>query len=128
MNAKPAAASPSTSVPLTNVLERVFIELRDLAETAEKLQDLPGKVALSANGIVVDFIEDAQSLDLLSQRLEAIATFLNALRNAVPQSLTVDPIPAASLLTLSDLARRLLDVNSSPDGREEPEPGDFELF
>ena len=50
----------------------------------------------------------AQSLDLISQRLEGLATIASALAGSIPPSWTVDAAAVVRDVSLSDLADRLL--------------------
>ncbi len=69
-------------------------------------------------------IEEAQALDLMTQSLAAVADYLSALAAGLPADWRIDATPAAAIVPLAELARRL-----AGDGRDRPpEAGELDLF
>ena len=69
-------------------------------------------------------IEEAQTLDLLTQTLAAVADYLHALAAGLPSEWAVDARPAAALVPLSELARRL----AGGGFHAAPDSGELDLF
>ncbi len=114
-NTPSAAHTPSAPItveeggsPLSTVLLAVASEVADLAEAADGLQALVGRL-LSDPMIMIDSeaVERGQVLDAIVQRLQALQTFLAALAPAVQPDWAVDPRKAADMLLLASLAQRL---------------------
>ena len=93
--------------PLSTVLLAVASEVADLAEAADGLQALVGRL-LSDPMIMIDSeaVERGQVLDAIVQRLQALQTFLAALAPAVQPDWAVDPRKAADMLLLASLAQK----------------------
>jgi hypothetical protein len=124
-----AIARPSTRIaplaedadPTAALYPALSEELSALAEVAEGLQTATGALVKAlgpASATVNAHRYDLQNLDLLTQRLQALATFFDAMP---------DMERAVSVLTLSDLARRLRGDGAARPEADEP-PGEFELF
>lgn len=110
--------SPS-SQPLSRTLGACAGELAALADRCEALQ--AGLAPALQSGAA---IEEAQTLDLLTQSLAAVADYLHALSAAVPAECLVDASPAAAIVPLTELARRLTGgLVQAP-----PESGELDLF
>jgi hypothetical protein len=105
--------------PLSGALGACADELAALASRCEALQS---ELAPALQGGAA--IEEAQSLDLLTQSLSAVSLYLAALSTALPQDWTVDPRPAAALVPLAELARRLTGGAFPPPAAS----GDLDLF
>ena len=88
--------------PLGRTLGACAGELAALADRCEALQ--AGLAPALQTGAA---IEEAQTLDLLTQSLAAVADYLNELSAGLPAEWQVDAAAAASLVPLTDLARRL---------------------
>jgi hypothetical protein len=103
MAAEAPVCMAAAATPVADLLARMADEFRELSGVAETLQDLPARLGrLDASGVML-----AQTIDMLSQRLHGLAAFSEALSALMPASWHVDPTPAAALITLSDLQRRL---------------------
>jgi hypothetical protein len=103
MAAEAPVCMEAAATPVADLLARMADEFRELSGVAETLQDLPARLGrLDASGVML-----AQTIDMLSQRLHGLAAFSEALSALMPASWHVDPTPAAALITLSDLQRRL---------------------
>lgn len=110
---------------VAGLLATLGTEFRDLGVLAESLQDLPSR--LGGSGCDSATIVAAQGLDVLAQRLHGLAAFSIALAATVPAEWRLDTTAAASLVTLSDLQRRL--TSSALEPSLQPDEADgFELF
>jgi hypothetical protein len=97
------AANDSDDVPMADLIDRMAAEFLDLSSVAESLQGLPQRFDHLDSGE----IELLQGMDLLSQRLQGLASFAQALATLVPRDWQLDVAPAAAVITLSDLQNRL---------------------
>ena len=88
--------------PLTEVLEVAAVQMEDVAARCCRLQDVLGPL-LHEQGHVLD----AQALDLVTQRLAALALFFGALSQRLPEDLKVNSAAAAQQIPLADLASML---------------------
>jgi hypothetical protein len=88
--------------PLSHALGACATELAALADRCEALQ--AGLAPALQSGAA---IEEAQTLDLLTQSLCSVADYLHALSAGLPADWSVDPTAAAALVPLTELARRL---------------------
>lgn len=105
--------------PLSRTLGACAGELAALADRCEALQ--AGLAPALQNGAA---IEEAQTLDLLTQSLAAVADYLHALSAGLPAEWLVDAAPAAAIVPLGELARRLAGGHL----RAPPESGELDLF
>ncbi len=111
---------------MSDVLAAVREELGDLATSARQVEGLLADLVARVEPEVVEsLVTDAQLVDAMSQRLEALEIYLRALRGLVPHDWELDPRPASALLTLSQLAGRL--TRDLVD-HEAHASGDCELF
>jgi hypothetical protein len=94
----------------------------ELAVLAGRCEALQAGLAPALQGGAV--IEEAQSLDLVTQSLAAVADYLNVLAAGLPPEWVVDAQPAAATVPLSELARRL--VGGAPHAPSES--GELDLF
>lgn len=128
MSSQPNAgpAGEDTRVPVSQLLEVFQAELSELAELADGVQNAVADMALGVSAPLHKFLSEAQSLDLMVQRLRALASFMELVAPGMELNWTVDPRAAARSLTLAGLSERL----SSPgDFRASEAPsGDFQLF
>ena len=105
--------------PLSRTLGACAGELAALAGLCEALQ--AGLAPALQGGAA---IEEAQTLDLLTQTLGAVADYLHVLAAALPSDWTVDTTPAAASVPLTELAWRLVGgAFHAP-----PETGELDLF
>jgi hypothetical protein len=102
-------------ISLARVLDSVQEEVAALARMSDELQDslsrVLGSAALSSEDLLA-----VQNLDLITQHLGALATYVKQLSAQVPDAWAVRPELAAATLTLSGIAQRL--------SFRPPEPGD----
>jgi hypothetical protein len=105
--------------PLSRTLGACAGELATLADRCEALQ--AGLAPALQSGAA---IEEAQTLDLLTQTLAAVADYLNALASGLPAEWIVDARPAAAVVPLTELARRLVGGAC----HQPPESGELDMF
>lgn len=110
---------PQALQPLSRTLGACAGELAALADRCEALQ--AGLAPALQTGAA---IEEAQTLDLLTQSLAAVADYLHALSTALPADWLVDAGQAASIVPLTELAWRLAGGVLHPP----PETGELDLF
>lgn len=125
MSAQPALAG-AFEKPLSDILDAVSAEIVALARDADHLQVIVGRALPADAQRDHAVMTDVQKLDAMSQRLYGLATFVDRLRRDMPDGWRMDDAPAAALLTLADLARRL-----TGDGQVctiPPSDGDCDLF
>lgn len=105
--------------PLSRTLGACASELAALADRCEALQ--AGLAPALQSGAA---IEEAQTLDVLTQSLAAVADYLHAVSAILPADWQVDAAPAAAIVPLTELARRLL----GGPLQAPPEAGELDLF
>lgn len=110
---------PQAHQPLTRTLGACAGELAALADRCEALQ--AGLAPALQSGAA---IEEAQTLDMLTQSLAAVADYLHALAADIPKDWVVDAGPATSAVRLTELAKRLAGGALLPA----PESGELDLF
>lgn len=111
-------------IPLPKLVRSVAAELARATGAAEALQRairLDGCVEASDGASM----RSAQGLDLLTQELDGLRSFMQNLADLVPEDWHVDPRPAAREIVLSGLKDRL----SSSGRHGPPQPSqDVEFF
>lgn len=113
-------------VPVSHLLDVFQAELNELAGLADGLQDVVAEVALGAPSARETFLNEAQSLDFIVQRLRSLATFMRLVAPGMEIDWTVDPRAAARSLTLASLTERLSSPTHVSATRDET--GDLQLF
>lgn len=114
---------------LAGSLEGVAHELGLLQTHALRLQDACHPHALGG-GLDSAVIRELQGLDLISQRLGVLVTFVRDLSGALPHDVAVDLTHALRAVTLHDLGERLgaHSVGLQAPPAEPQLDGDFDLF
>jgi len=110
---------PQALQPLSRTLGACAGELAALADRCEALQ--AGLAPALQTGAA---IEEAQTLDLLTQSLAAVADYLHALAQILPGDWQVNPQGAAQIVPLTELAWRLVGGPAHPP----PETGELDFF
>jgi hypothetical protein len=112
------------STPLVNILDAIAEEISDLGVELDELQTTlsPAMYEIAKNA---DYVRNVQTLDLMSQRLTAIAAFVFSLNLSVPPSCLVNSSSALSEVKLSALAQRLMGADHVPAFGDS---GDVDLF
>jgi hypothetical protein len=111
-------AKPSLQ-PLSRTLRACAGELATMADRCEALQ--AGLAPALQTGAA---IEEAQTLDLLTQTMAAVADYIGALAAGLPADLVVDAGAAAAIVPLAELAWRL----TGGPAHVPPESGELDLF
>jgi hypothetical protein len=113
---------------LGEVLEALGRETGQLHHAAMRLQVMAGDLIDRARLEPHDpLIEEAQSLDALAQKLDALTGFIERLAATAPPSWRLDIADAVAPVFLADLAKRLCREHAPEDVPLAPS-GDFELF
>lgn len=121
-----ATACPSQA-PIGDVLGRVGHELSHLARLLAHLEILLGPLIVEAAAHDAALLHHMQGFDHIGQKMSGLAAFLAALAPAASEQWTIDPTEAARVVTLADLASRL--VFSDEDKSScATAGGDCELF
>lgn len=121
--------SQSSLRPLAEPLRLGAIELHELSRLGDQLQHILVRLTECVGAPDDDgFITEAQAADLLSQRLEGMAAFLDALARAVPPDAMIDVEAAVFDLTLAEQARRLSGPHAVAAAACQPVSGDLFMF
>ena len=113
---------------IADVLEALSRETSALQRSAEHLQGMAGALIERARLPAHDpLIEEAQALDALAQKLDALTGFLQRLSETAPAGWRMDIAHAVEPVFLADLAKRLCREHSPEEANHAPS-GDFELF
>lgn len=109
---------------LVPILDAIATELGELGVTIDRLQTMlsPALFEIANNG---DYVRNVQTLDLMSQRLSAISSFMISLNHSIPASCFVNSSSALREVKLSELAQRLMGEEADPDQQMS---GDLDLF
>lgn len=97
--------------PLTEILNRVGTELRDVAILIERLEPLLENEDVASNVDAMEHMKLLQGIDLAVQKARGLADFLGSVSGNMDVEHLVDITTALNLITLSELKKRL----SSPD-------------
>jgi hypothetical protein len=113
---------------VADVLEAVSRETGELHLAAVRLQSMAGELIERARlAAHHPLIEEAQGLDAMAQKLDALSGFLERLATATPQGWRLDIADAVQPVFLADLAKRLCREHP-PEDDSYAASGDFELF
>ena len=128
MNLAVKQEPPEIDRAMTDVLSAVSRETGQLQQMAMRLQAMAGELIDQAKlPAHHPLIEEAQELDALAQKLDALTGFLERLAMAAPQPWRLDIADAIGPVFLADLAKRLCREHP-PEDDSFSESGDFELF
>lgn len=104
-------------------------EAHDLVDLGDHVQGVISRLVAAALPTDPSVMMDAQTADLLSQRLEGLARFVRALAEVAPHDLAADVDAAIDTLTLAEQARRLSGQEiGSPSATSDVEAGEPETF
>ncbi len=115
----------SHHTPLRSILSAISDEFRELGRFADRFQ-LTLSPAIHRMALDQACHRDIQSLDLLSQRLIALSSYILEIVEILPEDLRLDSRQALASIPLSELQYRL----KGAPVPENPEhvSGDLELF
>lgn len=105
MSTKNAVSDPNAS--LRAVLGSIAAELFDAQSDLLKLQDTFGKLIEQCGQIPPDIVFELQGVDLLTQKVSDLASFLSRVSENVTDDVHLDAVNAARELKVRDLAERL---------------------
>jgi len=119
---------PAVDRGMAEVLDAVSRETLALHHMAVALQTMAGDLIDRARLDPHDpLMEEAQALDALAQKLDALTGFLERLARSAPPGWRLDIAHAIEPVFLADLAKRLC-REYSPEEDPLAQSGDFELF
>lgn len=109
------------------VMANAAKELRTLTNSAHHIQGVVGKLIANSPSGADETIRDLQALDHITQSIEGLAQFLDALSGDTPSNWEYPDLAAADRVKLEDMARRLLNKppNCSPPSDDD---GELDLF
>jgi hypothetical protein len=109
---------------LVAIMEAIAKELGELGATIDRLQTMlsPALFEIATNS---DYVRNVQTLDLTSQRLNEMSSFIFTLNHAVPRDCLVNSSSALSEVKLAALAHRLMGEEADPN---EQASGEIDLF
>lgn len=111
--------------PLNSILEALGKEFQELWQFTEELQASLGPVLLQVANDPKRH-RDVQSLDLLAQRLAALAKYVRTIGRLLPEEWSVNPNNALSNVTLSNLQYRLKGTPRLEEAGQQS--GELEMF
>ena len=114
--------------PVVTALSAVAREVAQMAAVSDELQVLISAALVADGSSSAEHLREFQAIDLLVQRLQGVATFMEGLAARASPDWRIDVNGAAAAVPLSDLARRLtggLDRRADP---HETSDGSLELF
>jgi hypothetical protein len=128
MNLAIKQESPAVDRGIAEVLDAVSRETLAMHHAAVALQTMAGDLIERARLAPHDpLMEEAQALDALAQKLDALTGFLERLARSAPPGWRLDIAHAIEPVFLADLAKRLC-REYSPEEDPLAQSGDFELF
>jgi len=128
MNLAVKQEPPEVERSVAEVLDAVSRETLALHHAAVALQTMAGDLIDRARLDPHDpLLEEAQALDALAQKLDALTGFLERLARAAPPGWRLDIAHAIEPVFLADLAKRLC-REYPPEEDPLAQSGDFERF
>jgi hypothetical protein len=128
MNLAVKQEPPEVERSVAEVLDAVSRETLALHHAAVALQTMAGDLIDRARLDPHDpLLEEAQALDALAQKLDALTGFLERLARAAPPGWRLDIAHAIEPVFLADLAKRLC-REYPPEEDPRAQSGEFELF
>jgi hypothetical protein len=121
--------SQTTTARAPEVLASIAQELEHAGELCDRLETLVTQLVRASRGEPLAIaLHEAQTLDVLTQHLAALATFTRKL-SAQAESDAYDLTDAVAGVTLGDLANRLARVTrEAPVRFKSADAGDLDLF
>lgn len=119
---------PAIERTVAEVLDAVSRETERMHHAAVRLQTMAGDLIDRASLQAHDpLIEEAQALDALAQKLDALTGFLERVAMSAPPGWRMDIADAVAPVFLADLAKRLCREHTPEEDPLAP-TGDFEMF
>jgi len=116
------------SKPIVDILRRVGGELGEAAAMIEDLHRLFSNIDRACISQNAAFMQSAQSIDIVQQRLNGLSHFVNELAELMPSHWLVESHAASRKVQLSHLAARLNHHDKAAERLAEHPVGDMELF
>lgn len=118
----------AAAIQTPEVLASIAVELEHAGELCDRLETLVTLLVRASRGEPLAIaLEEAQTVDVLTQHLAALATFTRKL-SAQAQSGDYDLTDAVAGVTLGDLANRLAQSTREAPSRIKADAGDLDLF
>ena len=119
---------PGVDRTVTEVLDAISRETAQMYNAAVRLQSMAGDLIDRASVQAHDpLMEEAQALDTLAQKLDALTGFLERLAQTASPAWRMDIADAVGPVFLADLAKRLCREHTPEEDCTGP-TGDFEMF
>jgi len=120
--------SRAAAIQTPEVLASIASELEHAGELCDRLETLVTQLVRASRGEPLAIaLHEAQTLDVLTQHLAALATFTRKLSSQA-ESGDYDLTDAVAGVTLGDLANRLAQVTRDAPARIKADAGDLDLF
>jgi hypothetical protein len=114
--------------PITAILSRVALELTDLAKCVDRLHGMVENVRRDCIVEIGPFLQSAQNIDIVEQRLSCLSHFVSELCELMPSHWEVEGRVAAQNLKLAELARRLSNIENHESTSIGQLSGESEFF
>jgi hypothetical protein len=120
--------SRAAAIQTPDVLASIASELEHAGELCDRLETLVTQLVRASRGEPLAIaLHEAQTLDVLTQHLAALATFTRKV-SAQAQDGGYDLTDAVAGVTLGDLANRLAKVSRDAEPLVTADAGDLDLF
>ncbi|MBL4870420.1 MAG: hypothetical protein JKX72_05650 [Robiginitomaculum sp.] len=110
------------------VLQNTANELRALTDKTAHIQTVIGKLMATCSADATDTLHDLQSLDHITQSIEGLAHFLDALSGDTPAHWQYPDLVAVNKVKLAELAQSLLSSTDCEPIVTESVSGEMDLF
>ena len=115
-------------VPVAEVLTTLSHEVRVLSDSVNDLQDLIGNLVVAGAFGGSQSLYELQSLDRLSQSLDAVSNYLIGISKLAKPEWKIDVSEALKSVKLADVSERLSGIKSETSDAQQNGAGDFEDF
>ncbi len=120
---------PPKSSASPQVLASLADELEHAGALCDRLEMLVTQLVRASRGETLEIaLHEAQTVDILTQHLAALASFTRRLSAQSSLEGTFDLTDAIAGVTLGDLALRLAHATRETEGLKAPSSGDLDLF
>ena len=115
-------------VAVPEVLITLSHEVRVLSDSVNDLQDLIGNLVVAGAFGGSQSLYELQSLDRLSQSLDAVSNYLVGISKLTKPEWKIDVSEALKSVKLADVSERLSGIKSETSDAQQNGAGDFEDF
>ena len=123
-----ANGSKAELVAVPEVLTTLSHEVRVLSDSVNDLQDLIGNLVVAGAFGGSQSLYELQSLDRLSQSLDAVSNYLVGISKLAKPEWKIDVSEALRSVKLADVSERLSGIKSETSDAQQCGAGDFEDF